>query len=65
MGETKPALIPGTWNSDKSMAKIFDCSRGHIWELTKRGELPAPRKFSTKTVRWSSDEVIAKLNQVA
>ena len=57
------ALIPGIYLSDKDLAGILSVSRGHIWEMVKNSDLPAPIKLSMKTTRWKSDSIIEKLNQ--
>lgn len=49
--------IEPAWLRDKDLAHRFCVSRITIWRWVKEGRLPAPRKLSPNTTRWSAEEI--------
>ena len=43
---------------DKDVAEVLSISRSHVWNLVKRGKLPAPIKLSEKITIWKSVDVL-------
>ncbi|MDD2743784.1 MAG: AlpA family phage regulatory protein [Rhodocyclaceae bacterium] len=40
---------------------LFACSGATVWRMSKRGELPAPRKLSQRVTGWNVGELRAAL----
>lgn len=43
--------------SDKELAEYFSVGRSSIWAYVKSGRLEPPLRISTKSVRWSAEQV--------
>ena len=43
--------------SDKQLAEQFGVSRATVWNWSKTGYLPAPRKIGPNTTRWDAAEI--------
>jgi len=43
--------------SDKQLADRYGVSRATVWNWTRSGILPQPKKVGPNTTRWDDDEI--------
>jgi predicted DNA-binding transcriptional regulator AlpA len=46
------------WSSVKVLAAYYDCSEKAIWERSRNGKLPKPKKLGHRNTRWSNAEIL-------
>ena len=47
------------WSSDRVLARYFSVTRKTIWEWSRQGKLPKPKKISANRTRWNNKEIKA------
>jgi predicted DNA-binding transcriptional regulator AlpA len=53
-----PVVIVKTLFTDRELAARWGCSRGLIWKMAKKGDLPPPVHLGT-AARWRLEDVVA------
>ena len=47
------------WSSDRVLARYFSVTRQTIWDWSRQGKLPKPKKISANRTRWNNKEIKA------
>jgi predicted DNA-binding transcriptional regulator AlpA len=52
------------WSTDAILARYYSVTRKTIWDWSKQGKLPKPKKISPNRTRWNNAEIKAHNERV-
>jgi predicted DNA-binding transcriptional regulator AlpA len=52
------------WSTDRILARYYSVARKTIWDWSKTGKLPEPKKISPNRTRWNNAEIKAHNERV-
>jgi predicted DNA-binding transcriptional regulator AlpA len=52
------------WSTDAILARYYSVTRKTIWDWSKQGKLPEPKKISPNRTRWNNAEIKAHNERV-
>lgn len=52
------------WSSDRVLARYFSVTRKTIWDWSREGKLPKPKKISANRTRWNNSDIKAHNERV-
>ncbi len=53
------------WSTDQILARYYSVTRKTIWDWSRQGKLPKPKKISSNRTRWNNAEIKLHNERVA
>jgi excisionase family DNA binding protein len=64
MTTTPTAAEPSRLLSARAVASMLSVSTRTVWRMTASGELPQPKRYNRKLVRWSRSAIVAYVERL-